>query len=795
MSEVTIYIEGTLVTQFDNESINFKSTVQDINDISKIFADFSKDFNVPADKVNNKLFKHYYDADITGGFDARTKKDAEIYLNDLLYSKGSIRLTGASLKDNVIDSYKIQFEGDTIKIKDLLGDDKLSDLNLSAYNHIYSSANIKTGLTSSLSSGNVIYPTISPVRRFVYDSSDTIVSDATITNIHYNASKQSNSIDFKDLKPALKVNAIIDAIQSDYGLNFVGGIFQRDYIDNLFLWLNKDEGYLKAVSNSVTNLINWDGGDTDHVNLATDTLTIPALGGFGSDFVFDLSIYVDAAYTDTLYNLVATKNGIEFFRKDNIKNDYTKTFIANSLFGVFVESDEIKFYIESNESFSYDARLGQIDYNGAAVNLTTTASLSLIEGLVDISYQMPDIKIYDFLVGIVKMFNITLTGNTDGSINWETLPDWYRLGATHKNFEKYIDVESLDIKRGVLKNEFKFKYEKPETLLAKQFADNNGISYGDLEAKLYDNSGKLLDGGKLEIKVPFENMIYERLLDSVDNSEVDFQYGLATDKELSPVVTKPILFYNINTPVNGVGFRQSDLSLDELNTNINTPNHCVSLTENTAQTLNFGAEISTYNYGLMEQSLYNSFYKDYVTDMFSNQRRIYTFDAIIPAHVLTSIKLNDRLIISNRRYIINSINSNLVTKKTKLELLNDIYTSGDLIGDSFYVQPSAMSVSKDLGNYTADVYSANPITSVVTDLGYGEFAKLLSAKTTTSGGVNTLQLQVDPNNTGLERYIKVVISQSGYTDIELIIRQTSGAIEWSNNVITFDNNIITFDSN
>ena len=72
MLDVSIYIEGQRLDLFKDESVNIKSSVKDINDISKIYTDFSKSFSVPASKGNNSIFKHYYNADITGGYDART---------------------------------------------------------------------------------------------------------------------------------------------------------------------------------------------------------------------------------------------------------------------------------------------------------------------------------------------------------------------------------------------------------------------------------------------------------------------------------------------------------------------------------------------------------------------------------------------------------------------------------------------------------------------------------------------------------------------------------------------------
>lgn len=800
MGNVELYIEGNKIELFKEESINIKSSVQDINDISKVFADLSLSFTVPASKDNNSYFKHYYDADIVNGFDARTKKEAEIYLNSILYKKGKIRFLEAKLKDNEIYCYKIQFEGDVIKIKDVLGDDKLRDLDLSAYNHEYNSANVKQGLESSLFGGAITYPLISPIRRFVYDSGDNIVSNDSLVNIHYNNAIADNSINYNELKPSISYQALISAIETDYGLDFVGDFFNRDYFTKSYLWLNKDEGKLVTSGAAGRQIIDWDNnniilGGVAFIDLGTNILTVDTSENRVLNLI--LNITPSVGFENVNYRIVITRNGQDYFLGTTVTGNQqvSKSWTNSNLLG---ETTEVIYYIETDQPFEYTAELEQLrtDVNAGVLTnrIETTSSSISIDGIVDVAYQMPDITIYDFLVGIIKEYNIALTGNSDGSINWEVLPEWYNKGIIHKGFEKYIDVSKKDIKRGKLNNEFKFEFEESTTILGKQFDSNNGIGYGDLEATLKDENGDILDGTKLEIKLPFEQMVFERILDLDNNTFTDLQYGYAVDKEQQPVVTKPLRYYNNNIPVNQVGFLNDIGTLEELNTTINIPSSTVNVNDSTSQSNCFGAEISTYNFTLMEQSLYNSFYKDYVTDMFSNQRRMYTFDAIIPEHILVNLNLNDRLIILNRRYIINSINSNLTDGKTKLELLNDIYTSGDLITDQFYVNPSINFAARWEDTYTATVYSNRELKILSTDEGDGIFITIKSPSD--ANGITTINYTVSQNNEGLERTQSITIQDKDTLEIiKLFIVQSKGQIEWSNNVITFDNNIITWDNN
>jgi hypothetical protein len=51
---------------------------------------------------------------------------------------------------------------------------------------------------------------------------------------------------------------------------------------------------------------------------------------------------------------------------------------------------------------------------------------------------------------------------------------------------------------------------------------------------------------------------------------------------------------------------------------------------------------------------------------------VYSLKARLPAKVLTTLRLNDKLDIAGRRYIINQAKVNLTTKEATLELLNDV---------------------------------------------------------------------------------------------------------------------------
>ena len=64
MQKLQLYISGTRVDLFKDESVSMTQTIQNVRDIAKIFTEFTQSFTVPASKINNILFRHYYNFEI-----------------------------------------------------------------------------------------------------------------------------------------------------------------------------------------------------------------------------------------------------------------------------------------------------------------------------------------------------------------------------------------------------------------------------------------------------------------------------------------------------------------------------------------------------------------------------------------------------------------------------------------------------------------------------------------------------------------------------------------------------------
>ena len=245
----------------------------DVKDIGKVFTDFSQTFSVPASETNNKVFRHFYNFNITGNaFDARKKRKALLHINYAPFREGKIFLNSVKMKNNKAYAYEVIFYGNTVSLKDLIGDDELTDLAvdeqnenapryLSKYNHEYNETNVKSGFTDGIDfsiNGTVqqdaiIYPLITSKKRLYfhsatpsYNADGNIYHDESLTP---DAGDPNRGLKFTDLKPAIRGIHIIEAIEDTYRdadgnklIQFTRDFFNSDKFSNLFLWINSKRG-------------------------------------------------------------------------------------------------------------------------------------------------------------------------------------------------------------------------------------------------------------------------------------------------------------------------------------------------------------------------------------------------------------------------------------------------------------------------------------------------------------------------------------------------------------------------
>ena len=663
---IEIYIGSEKLDLFKDEDVNITLSIQNVRDISKLFTDFTQNFSVPASRNNNDIFKHYYNSDVSGGFSASLRQDAIIYLNKEVFREGSIELNGVNMENGKPSAYEVVFFSAGVNLKDLFGEDELIDLDLSAYDHSYSGSVIRGAMegTTPLHSGNVIYPLISPVSDWFYDSSS---SDHDNNDIAYHTTNDDHGLDYFELKPAIKISKLIDAIESKYSITFTSTFFGTSKFTDLFLWGHRREGYMfKNQENGFTaQKINFTLATGTGFDITEDVATIPSTY---SDLQWRYSITSTSDYQVHFYI-----NGAYYSSRSHSGN----------------VTDAQMFFVGLNTGDEIQMRFSPpVNWDGSTITITSasasgrdfdtpstilwTASTSTSQSFttdVEMSDQMPEMKVYDFLSGLVKMFNLVIEPTSRTAFNIEPLDDWYSSGSTYEITE-YVDTTSQKVNKPELYKRISFKYQEADSYPMRAYRETNGgRGYGDLNADF------TFDGGELVTESTFEIMRYQKL-DDLNNGDVNFLVGKSIDKEGKPYINSPVIFYSsgtIDITSYPIGF------LDETGQTTTASNQvylCANVNNTTAedvtQMLTFGQEVDPLHEQSYTQTLYNQYWEDYVTDLYSLSRRVYSMKAILPYSITSRLKMNDKLDINGKRYIINQMKINLRTEEADIELLNDI---------------------------------------------------------------------------------------------------------------------------
>ena len=665
MQTIELYIQGQRVELFKDESVSLTQSIQNVKDISKIFTDFSKSFTVPASKTNNKIFKHYYNFNIENGFDGRTKKDALIELNHLPFRDGKIKLEGVDLKNNVPYTYRITFFGSTVTLKDLLGEDKLSSLDLNAFNKVYSPSEIQASLQADPASSDVIVPLITHTRRLYYDSSENITDTG---NLYYQNS--NHGVLWSDLKYAIRVSKIVEAIESDYSITFSNDFFNSSNLPyhNLFFWLHRKKGSVENLGGLPSSLVTGWTISTPPYNTDTRMISATTLSVFGDVNSYSIFILILTTASTESYRVSVLLDGVEVSNSGNVSG----TFIFDN---IFLDNGEYTVYIESESSIVFSNIRWDIEYEPIpnlfytdtfdTGSYTHTATFQF-----NISQQIPDMKVIDFITGIFRMFNLTaFVDKITNEIVVKPLDVFYSSGQPY-DISKYIVSDSGSVDVALPFREINLEFEDTETILAKQHDQLAGKIWG----KESYTSGQKLDGEIYNIKLPFSKVKFERLYNVLGGSATTIQYGYFVDDNQDSYFGKPLLFYPIRqTSGTQLSFRPSESTRVALTT-YNIPSNSLSLNSATSKVnINFFAETNEYtNTSDFTDTLFNVYYKNYIVSVFNEKNRLTKVTVYLPLSILLNYTLADRFIINGNSYKINSITTNLENGKSELELLNDL---------------------------------------------------------------------------------------------------------------------------
>lgn len=665
MVALYIYVDGISkrIELFDDEKISVTSSVQDIADVSKAKTDFTQSFTIPASTTNNEIFKHWYESSLDGGFDHRVKYNGYIEIDTRTFREGAFALNDVKYKDNMVDSYSIVFYGKAKNIKDILKEDKLANLDFSSLNHTFTSTEVINRITTS--TGNVSYPLFAHDRIYEYNTGGS--NDITIN---------TGSIKWNSLFPAIPLSFIMQKISDTYDLNFTGAFLDYPQFTKLWMLFKNSESFSQKLTPLKVNFTAKSSTAFTELDLTTDEVGLSIRSGV-SNYRF-IGIAVTTASTQP-YDILIYKNGV-------LDNSFTNVVGSSGTRGFFSgpittqnRNDKYSVYISSQSGFSFTTMLV---YNAGigtgSIGYTATSPSQTIASTIDIGGYAPDLKLIDLITGLIKMFNLVIIPQDETTYELIPLELYYNNGRFN-DISANVISDDIELKKTSMYKNINFKYQKSENILNTKFDDlfltTRNFSYGDLAYEQIDS----LESSTFAVELPFENAMYERKTSS------NFQTITFKKNDLTNYLPKPLLMYD-----NGVQSVTPNIRIDLLT---GGHQHIVQYrrfsndyNNGTILTLNWGEEISTWFLLNVSNGLYKRHYENYLGNIFNIKSRLVIVKCYFNPVELIDIKLNDRIIIRDKRYTINKMTTDLTSGETTMELLTD-YRVGEVpIGNRYSLE-------------------------------------------------------------------------------------------------------------
>jgi hypothetical protein len=449
-----------LLDLMENNPIKLTMSVADIMDPTANPSSYSQTFRVPNTANNNLFFKSAFNINAQS-FDATKKIESYIEDSNVTIAVGSIRLSNivTNNRDKNVE-YEITFFGEVSDFSAAVGGGFLNSLDLTAYNHVKSYANVVASWNKNLLNGDVIYPLI----EWGYDYLDGRPVQNTLALHHgtyapngFTSNGKPLSID--QFKPVIRAKVLFNAIFASSGFTYESTFINGLDFSNQYIITEQTD---TAVDRK-TAKFQAKGPGNQTLNQTLVKLQFPfeiydtANSFNNTDSIFTVPLTFQNTLVDYYtfningdYRQFATTPTVTF--SIQIFNQTTNTIIATQS---FTYTPPVQNYLYNfNHTFNiYNAQasIGQelifrisapsITLGLAAVeNLTLTQDTSVGDINVLNNYLPNNVKNIDFLKAIIERYNLVLEPSKTISKHFIITPwvDWIEQG-TQRDWTDLVD--------------------------------------------------------------------------------------------------------------------------------------------------------------------------------------------------------------------------------------------------------------------------------------------------------------------------------------------------------------------
>jgi hypothetical protein len=670
---------------YGDESISLDYNVADLRDPAVIFSPITQNFNLPATDANNAFFKHYYDVNIQGGYNAYSKQQITLFSDGVALLDGYIQLLNVTIQDGMIKGYEVLVAGEVGGIARTLGEKELSELPLDTLNHTFNWDNIYDSWTTPIG-GAITYGMVD-AKGFATDSvfaPQNPLKPLAETNFY----------------PHIKVKYLIEKIFASAGYTInAAGFWTSEYLTDLYmlLWATDalvsteeavndrlfqvsgtsvvmNNGNTVAATQVTFGTVVYDNGS----NFASNAYTTTAAGAYkfnfqgenpGSQFNLRIVTYINGVYGKAYWVTVSAKFNIDFTVNLNAGDVVTLYTAHNGATGV-TNTREIENYVWT----------------------CTSAPASPVGLTVSMTDLMPKMKQRDFIAGVAKLFNLVIVPDrtTPNKLNVYDYQTWIATGVV-KDWTYKLDISqpiTIQPTTDLQGRSINFTFQEGGAIIEQAFKNSFGYSHGTLQ--IADTANEFAQG-EFSVEVPFVSSLFNRL-----NNTANLEVLQLFDLEGKAIDSQPrLMWYQGVQPT--VNYYIIDQSVPTIQVQTTYPKFGV-YTDGYSKdiTLTFGQAVLD-NRIPPPYNLFTEFWATYLTEIYASDAVLLTAQVVLEPSEVYNLDLNTQIYLDQEYWRINKLTGYDPEKRTgTIELFRASFANGIICTDT----PAALNYDGTVGGLT-----------------------------------------------------------------------------------------------
>ncbi len=681
---------------YENIPVEVTYQFSDIQNINSSVGNYSQTFRVPATKPNLDFFGAVIMPSVVASsgtlindnFDIKKKIRAELSDGGVTIIQGFVQVKGIYRQKKEFHELELILFGETVDLAKSLGDNMLSDLDMSSLDHSLNYTNVALSWIGSFTSpfnGDVRYGLMDKGFNWSFDIPDNIPFTDT------------DGLQPGEFTPFLRVRWILDKIFETAGFTYTSNFFSHADFDKVML--PAFSGSLSPVSTDFEPetilcgvLLNGDFTPTNSSSYFQLPLKVYVAGG-GYDYTgnFDSTTYRYTAPYGGLYHVEFNfftdgVAGVVFRIKRNSDTVHTVTvpsntgYAVNSTYTITLQaSDELHV---TCQSYGGTVKEGDLGIAGATWMRILTVTEPLYGQTVGMSNNMPLCKQIDFIASLQKMYNLVIIPDkiTPKNLIIEPYQDYITLGVS-KDWTNKIDfTKDVEIKptTDIQSQSYSWQNSAGGDFINEAVIQSLDRVYGrykvlDPENDFATGENKITTSFASYIlsNIPGSSYPIHRLIDSSGDAIEDplpriaNWVGLASGS-IGDISVQNDLFVTLQ-----VGFPYMS-------------SYSVANPNPGDEDLNFGVERPfTYIDAHPANTLYWKYWAQYVTELYSSDSRIMSLFVNLSNVDIHNFRFNDKVYIENEYWRILSIENydataTVPTKVTLIKVLSDLPLCADI---------------------------------------------------------------------------------------------------------------------